>query len=165
MIKIDLKTISLCRYDESFSKVKEDFTNGDSSSNFIHSIKERLESSTQNPEFTFQSAYLVLKQNIPIGYVFISGITNDEVYLECSVLSKFRKQGLGYVITNEVCDYLYENHNIKTIKLDISPSNRKSIMLAEKCGFIFDEEDYENRNYTGNMTFIKDSYCYVPKRR
>lgn len=166
MIKIDLETLSLCRYDEFlFSKVKEEFINGISASNFIHSIKERLEISNSNPLFTFQSAYIVVRENSPIGYVYVSGINNDEVYLEYSVLNKFRSQGNGTLIINEVCNYLYENYNIKSVKLDISPNNKMSIQLAEKCGFIFDEEDYENRNYCGNMTFIKDSCCYIPKKR
>ena len=166
MNKIDLETLSLCRYDESlFCEVKEELINGISASNFIHSIKEILENSNNNPSFNFQSAYIVVKENNPIGYIYISGSKNDEVYLEYLVLNNFRTQGYGTLLINEVCDYLYEIHNIKSVKLDISPSNKNSIKLAEKCGFIFDEEDYENRNYSGNMTFIKESYCYISKRR
>lgn len=162
---IKLETLILTRYDEKYSKIKEEFENGISSSKYIHQIKERLENSKDNNKTIFNSAFIILDEDIPVGYLFISSNINDEVFLECSILKEFRGMGYGSRITNEISDYLFQEHNIRSIKLDIDPSNKKSIMAANSCGFFLDEEDYELRNYTGKMKFIKESNCYINKRR
>ena len=162
---IKLETLILTRYDEKYSKIKEEFENGISSSKYIHQIKERLETSKDNNKTIFNSAFIILDEDIPVGYLFISSNINDEVFLECSILKEFRGMGYGSRITNEISDYLFQEHNIRSIKLDIDPSNKKSIMAANSCGFFLDEEDYELRNYTGKMKFIKESNCYINKRR
>lgn len=163
MNAVKLDTLSLCRYEPRYTDFKNSFKN-DSKSRFINSVTERLESSMYGEGFTFQSAYVVLDENIPIGYVYLSSVHDDEVFLEVSVLKEYRGKKLGKRITNEICDYLFTNHNIKSVKLDIDPSNKASLMTAESCGFEFDEEDFESRNFIGKMVFYKESDCYVSKR-
>lgn len=162
---IELQTLSLTKYDERYSKIKEELENGVSSSAFIHQIKERLENSKDNNKSIFNSAFIILDEDIPVGYLFISSNINDKVFLECSILKEFRGMGYGSRVTNEISDYLFEKQNVRSIKLDIDPSNKKSIMAANSCGFFLDEEDYELRNYTGKMKFVKESNCYINKRR
>lgn len=164
-MNIQLETLSLTRYDEENHKqIKEELENGVSSSGFIHQIKERLENSNNNKSI-FNSAFIILDEDIPVGYLFISSNINDEVFLECSILKEFRGMGYGSRVTNEISDYLFEEQNIRSIKLDIDPNNKKSIMAANSCGFFLDEDDYESRNYTGKMKFIRESDCYINKRR
>ena len=87
----------------------------------------------------------------------------DEVFLEYSILKTFRNMGYGSDIVNEVTNYLFEKHNIRSVRLDIDPSNKNSILLATSCGF--EEEEYEKKNFAGKMQFVKESNCYVQKRR
>lgn len=161
---IELQTLSLTKYDEKYSKIKDEFENGVSSSKYIHQIKERLEKSKEDNTL-FNSAFIVLDEKNPVGYLFISSMINDEVFIEYSVLKEQRQKGYGKRIVNEISDYLFENNNIKSIILDIDPSNKNSMLLASSCGFFFDEEDYEERNYVGKMRFIKESNCYINKRK
>lgn len=161
---IELQTLSLTKYDEKYSEIKEELENGTSSSGFIHQIKERLENSNNNKTI-FNSGFIILDGDIPVGYLFISSNINDEVFLECSILKEFRGMGYGSRVTNEISDYLFEKQNVRSIKLDIDPSNKKSILAANSCGFFLDEEEYESRNYTGKMKFVKESNCYINKRK
>ena len=162
---IELQTLNLNRYDEKYNQVKEELENGVSSSKYIHQIKERLETSKDNNKTIFNSAFIILDEDIPVGYLFISSNINDEVFLECSILKKFRGMGYGSRVTNEISNYLFQEQNIRSIKLDIDPSNKKSIMAANSCGFFLDEDDYESRNYIGKMNFVKESDCYINKRK
>ena len=90
---------------------------------------------------------------------------NDEVFLEYAVLKEYRGMGYASDLVREVSSYLFENYNIKSIRLDIDPSNKNSILVANSCGFNLDEEDYESKNYVGKMQFVKDSDCYISKRK
>ena len=163
---IELKTLNLTRYSEERDKnLKNELENGLSSSNFIHQIGERLVISKDNNKSIYNSAFVVLDNSNPVGYLFISSRINDEVFLECSILKEYRGKGYGSRITNEISDYLFEEENIRSIKLDIDPSNKKSILAAEACGFFLDEEEYESRNYMGKMQFVRESDCYINKRK
>lgn len=165
-MNIKLETLNLTRYDDEKHKIlKEELENGESASRFIHQIAQRLNNSSYAGDNIFQSAFVVLDKDMPIGYVYISSNKNDEVFLECSLLKRFRKMGYGKRLLNEVSNYLFEQHNIRCIKGDVDPSNKNSQMMLESCGYLFDEEDYEERNFIGNMVFFKESECYVPKRR
>lgn len=165
MENIVLETISLCRYSDSKHKdLKEEFK-GDSKSKFIHDIEYRLYNSRNYNVFTFQSAYVILKEKKPVGYLYVSNKFNDEVFIEISLLKKYRGMKIGGKAINEVCDYLFQNHNIRIVKLDIDPSNKSSLLTAKACGFSFDEEDYENKNFMGHMVFYKESDCYISKLR
>lgn len=163
---IQLETLSLTRYNElKHSFLKEEFKNGSSSSKYIDQISERLELSKDNDRYIYQSAFVVEDKGVPVGYLFISNMIRDEVFLEYAVLKNFRRMGYGSSIVNETTDYLFKNHNIKSIRLDIDPSNKNSVFVADSCGFTLDEEEYESRNFIGKMQFIKESNYYVSKRR
>ena len=163
---IKLETLTLTRYDDEKHKIlKEELENGESSSRFIHQISQRLNNSSYSGENIFQSTFVVLNNENPIGDVYISSRKDDEVFLKCSILRQFRNQGYGKRLLNEVGDYLFEEHNIKNIRADVNPSNKNSMLMLEACGYLFDEEEYEKRNFIGNMQFFKESDCYFSKRR
>mgnify|MGYP003303843978 CR=1 FL=1 len=48
----------------------------------------------------------------PIGYLYISSMVRDEVFLEYAVLKEERGKGYGSDIIRETTDYLFQNHNI-----------------------------------------------------
>ena len=163
---IKLEKFDLVRYnDDKHKYLKEEFKNGNSFSEYIHQIPERLESSKYNDKNIYQSAFVVQYNEMPMGYLYISNKINDEVFLEYSVLKEYRKMGYGSELLNEITNYLFENCNIKNIRLDIDPSNKNSILLASACGFYLDEEEYEARNFIGKMQFIKESDIYISKRK
>lgn len=165
-MNIELETLSLTRYNEQeHNSLKKELESGNSSSKYIHQIGERLELSKDNDRSIYQSAFVVEDANISVGYLFVSSIIRDEVFLEYAVLKDFRRMGYAKRIVNEIAEYLFKNHNIRSIRLDIDPSNKNSVLVANTCGFTLDEEEYESRNFTGRMQFIKESDYYISKRR
>ena len=165
-MKIELETLNLLRYNpERHNNTKEEFLSGSSLSKYIQKVGERLELSKTNDKSIYQSAFVVEEEQIPIGYLYISNVSRDEVFLEYGVLKNFRKKGYATRIIKEISDYLFENYNIKNIRLDIDPSNIGSIATAKSCGFYLDEEEYEQRNFIGKMQFVKESNCYVSRRK
>lgn len=165
-VNIELDSLKLTRYKEEKHKgLKEEFEKGESHSNFIHQIASRLENSKNNNRNIYQSAFIVEAEEIPIGYLFISSRVRDEVFLEYAVLKPYRGLGYGSTIIRETTDYLFQNYNIRAIRLDIDPSNKNSISVATSNGYSLDEEEFASRNYTGRMQFVKDSTYYISKRR
>ena len=56
-------------------------------------------------------------------------------------------------------------YNIKSLVLDIDPSNTPSIRTALSCGYEIDEEEYLKRNMSGKILYRLDNYNYVNKKR
>lgn len=163
---IDLKTITLTRYDQTRHKeLMEELDHKDSKSRFIHNIKDRLVASSYQQDFSFASAYVIEENNIPVGYTYLSPRNKDSVFIEISLLKQARGRGLGSRTLTEVSDYLFTKYNIKEVRADVDPSNEKSMNMLIGCGFSPDEEEYAQRGYTGKIEFVKDSYCYQSKRR
>lgn len=165
-MNIELKSLLLTRYNpDKHLALKEELESGESHSEFIHQVGERLETSKDNDRTIYQSAFVVEDLGTPVGYLFISSMVRDEVFLEYAVLKEERGKGYGSDIVRETTDYLFQNHNIRSIRLDIDPSNKNSINAAEAAGYSVDEEEFASRNFTGRMQFVKDSEYYVSKRR
>lgn len=165
-MNIKLDSLVLTRYsEEKHKRLKENFESGESHSDFIYQIGSRLENSKNNNRSIYQSAFVVEDLGVPVGYLFISNRIRDEVFLEYAVLKEYRGMGYGSDIVRQTTDYLFQNHNIKDIRLDIDPSNKNSINTAEACGYTLDEDEFASRNYTGRMQFVQDSTYYVSKRR
>ena len=165
-MNIELDSLVLTRYsEEKHKRLKENFESGESHSDFIYQIGSRLENSKNNNLSIYQSAFVVEDLGVPVGYLFISNRIRDEVFLEYAVLKEYRGMGYGSDIVRQTTDYLFQNHNIKDIRLDIDPSNKNSINTAEACGYTLDEDEFASRNYTGRMQFVQDSTYYVSKRR
>ena len=165
-MNIELDSLVLTRYsEEKHKRLKENFESGESHSDFIYQIGSRLENSKNNNRSIYQSAFVVEDLGVPVGYLFISNRIRDEVFLEYAVLKEYRGMGYGSDIVRQTTDYLFQNHNIKDIRLDIDPSNKNSINTAEACGYTLDEDEFASSNYTGRMQFVQDSTYYVSKRR
>ena len=163
-MEIELDSLTLTRYSDEFIELKNEFVKGESYSEYIHYISERLENS-QNIDRVFDSAFVVLDGDCPIGYLYISNSRGDEVFLEYALLKEYRGKGYASTLIDEVTDYLFEEFNIRSIRLDIDPSNKSSMNVAGACGYIEDEEEYASRNYMGRIQFVKDNYYYNSKRR
>ncbi len=163
---IQLESLLLTRYEEEKHKtIKDELEKGESRSEHIHDIGERLTMSAGNTRSIYQSAFIVEDLGTPVGYLYISSMVHDEVFLEYAIAKEFRGQGYGSDLVHEVTDYLFRNHNIKSIRLDIDPSNENSTRVAEACGYSVDEDLFASRGFKGRMQFVKESEYYVSKRR
>ena len=58
-----------------------------------------------------------------------------------------------------------DNYNIKSISLDIDPSNLPSISTALSVGYVVDDEEYINRGMEGKILYRMDNYNYINKRK
>lgn len=164
-MNVELDSFYLVRFNDDYIGLKEEFENGRSHSSYIHNIGQRLEKSRNNKVNLFDSAFVVLDFSEAVGYLYVSNVKNDEVFLEYSILEQFRGMGYASSLINEFSDYLFEKHNIRSIRLDIDPSNKNSMNVACACGYVEDEEEYASRNFVGRIQFVKDSYCYNPRIR
>ena len=165
-MNIKLENIELCVYDSSqlHNEILEKFDN-ESKSNYIHEIKERIKNTINKKNIPFDSGFFIVLNNEIVGYMFISKKINDEVFLESSLLKEHRGKKYAGVILNDVSNYLMEEHNIKSIVLDIDPSNIASIRTALSSGYELDEEEYMKRNMSGKILYRLDNYNYINKRR
>lgn len=166
-MNVQLENISLLIYDnnnEIHNQVLNQFE-GESKSQYIHDIKERIKNSCNKKNFPFDMGFLVSINNEIIGYIFISKNILDQVYLEYSLLKKYRGNKYGKLILSEVSDYLMNEYNIKSLVLDIDPSNTPSIRTAIGCGYEIDEEEYLKRNMIGKILYRLDNYNYINKRK
>lgn len=166
-MELVLDNIKLCFYDEKIVEHKElllEFE-GNSKSEYIHDIKERLIDGKNKKDIPFDVGYVVCLNDKFIGYAFISKRIKDEIFLEYSIVNEFRGKGYGKLVLGEVSEYLFSNYNIKNISLDIEPSNVASVMTAVGVGYIEDEEEYMKRNMNGKVLYRMDNYNYVNKRK
>ena len=134
---------------------------GSSKSDFISMIDSRLELNGKSKTFPFDTAFVVsFPSDELIGYLFISGIRGDEVYLEYSLLEEKRGHGYGSLLLGLITEYLFANYNIKDIALDIDVSNEASMKTAIGCGYY--EEDFINDK---RMIYKNYNLGYVNKRK
>lgn len=162
-----LENVKLCFYDDKIIGHKElllEFE-GDSKSKYIHDIRLRLINNQKKKDIPFDVGYVVCLNDKFIGYVFISKRVNDEIFLEYSIVNEFRGKGYGKLVLSEVSEYLFSNYNIKSISLDIDPSNIASVMTAVSAHYIEDEEEYMKRDMNGKVLYRMDNYNYVNKRK
>lgn len=162
-MRIDLGSICLDTFLTTSSEHLEVFRSfkEESHSQFIHSIDDRLLQNKGSKSFPFDTGFVVtLKSGECIGYLFISSVHQDEVFLESSILKEKRHLGYGKMCLNLVTDYLFEHYNLKDIALDIDVSNDASMKTAEACGYYADE-------YLNNRKIIYRNYNlnYINKRR
>lgn len=160
---LNLNEIYLETYNDNNSEHQaliKQFT-GDSCSNFISMIDSRLKLNNKQKTFPFDTAFIVyLDTGEMLGYVFISSIRNDEVYLEYSVLKDKRGCGYGKLVLGLVTNYLFVNYNVKDIALDIDVSNDASMKTALSCGYY--EDDYRD---DGRLIYKNYNLNYVDRRR
>ena len=166
-MEIQLSNLKLCNYNSEKFEHKDFLLEmeGDSKSSYIHDIKNRLLQSCTYNNVVFNKGYKVSVNDKCVGYIFISKVIKDEIFLEYSVIKKYRGKGIGKMILGEVSDYLLDNYNLKSVILDIDPSNVPSVMTAISCGYIEDDIEYLNRNMNGKILYRRDNYSYINKRK
>lgn len=160
MIKIE--NIELRSYNKFDKEILEEILQGESKSDFIHQIDERLINSREVEQLELSNAYLVCIDGKTVGYIYLTGMSKNYIYLEYLILKKYRHKGIGRYVVEQVSDEVFRRFpHLKEIKLNIDRSNIGSINLAEAIGF------YDDGNYGGQkIDFIKDNPYYIePKRK
>lgn len=166
-MNIKLENIELCVYDINNSK-HDDLLNrleGDSKSPYIHDTKDRIKNFNIKKNFPFDVGFFVRINNELVGYIYISKNISDEVFLESSLFNEYKGKKYGKLILDEVSNYLINEYNLKSLVLDIDPSNNSAIRTAISVGYEIDEEEYIKRGMTGKILYRLDNYNYINKRR
>lgn len=162
---ISLENFEIINFDKnnfSHMEVYNDLDKGESKSNMISLIGERLLLSHKTSELEYQNAYLISKNSQILGYLYLSSKSVDHIYVELSILKKYRKNKIGSQVLNEVTEYIFLNNNdLKEIRLSIDKSNIGSMKVAMNAGYFYDDDDYRNEK----IDFTKDNPYYVSKKR
>lgn len=135
MEDIELKTLKLVNFDKKNSSHISFFKklNGDSS------IKKRFQGllSPLVSKEKFGKAFLVGDNNDLVGYIEIGEVDpdDDSVYLRAAVDEDKRGHGYGKRILSETSEYLFDNTDIRSIKLKIADDNIPSMKVAFSGGY------------------------------
>lgn len=162
---IELENFSIINFEKSNNEhldVYNDFVSGESKSNMISLIGERLQLSHKTEMLEFGNAYLITQKDNIIGYLYLTNKSKNYIYMELSILKKYRKNNIGSIFLNEITDYIfYNNNDLKEIRLNIDKSNIGSMKAAMNAGYYYDEEDYMNQK----IDFTRDNPYYLNKKR
>ena len=128
-MEIVLENVKLSTYDNSnvYHKNLLYELENNSKSIYIHDIGERLVNTKNKKTFPFGMGFVVSVNGVFVGYLYLSTKLKDEVFLEYSIIKEFRGKKFGKLLLKEVSDFLMNNCNVKSIVLDIDPSNIPSI--------------------------------------
>ena len=99
-----------------------------------------------------------------IGYIYLSALFNEKLYLEYSIIKEYRNEGLGKLLLAEITEYLCNNYNIKEISLNIDISNLASMNLANSVGYYFDEDTLNKNNADNKQDFSFYNINYINKK-
>ena len=158
---IEINDIVLEHFNQEKHQNILDDINGESKSDMIHKIEERLLLSKNSEKLEFCNAYLINLRNNVVGYLYITSKSNRHIYLEYLILKKYRNKGIGKYTLENVIDYIFSNNlDLREIRLSIDKSNLASMALANSLGFI-DDENYQS----DKIDFIKDNPYYIEKKK
>ncbi len=135
MEDIELQTLKLVKFDKKNSFHISFFKklNGDPS------IKKRFQGllSPLVSKEKFGRAFLVSDNNGLVGYIEIGEVNLEDysVYLRAAVDESRRGHDYGKKILSETSEYLFDNTDIRSIKLKIADDNIPSMKVAFSCGY------------------------------
>jgi len=131
---------------------------------FVKEMHERLHHPMKkNDYFQLECAYLVSNETDLIGYLYVSGLERNIIYLEYLIVEEYRRKGYASRLIDRVSHYLFTNFPVEKITLDIDMSNYPSMKTAEKAGFYYDEEEYSQGN--NRLSFERINPFYKERKR
>ncbi len=87
------------------------------------------------PEVLRETDKALTKESVIIGYIGIMYVLDEGEISNIAVRPDFRGQGVGFLLLSAALEGC-RNSGIKTLHLEVRPSNASAIALYEKCGFI-----------------------------
>lgn len=154
----------ICFNKENYEHAKAfaEFVNGESKSNMISLVGERLMGSHKTDNLDFCNAYLITHYENIIGYLYLSAKKNNYIYLEMSLLKQYRKKHYGSELLNEITNIIFDNNeDLKEIRLSIDKSNIGSMKSAINAGYYYEEDDFMKEK----IDFIKSNPYYINRKR
>ena len=157
----NFRIINFNKKDDEHLKVYEELVNGESKSKMISLIGENLISSHETETLDFANAYLLQQNEDIIGYLYLTAKFNNHIYLEMSILKKYRNKKMGSMMLEEITNYLFMNNDdLKEIRLSIDKSNPGSMKSALNANYYYDEDDYMN----DKIDFISSNPYYIDRK-
>ena len=102
---------------------------------FFLSKEQFIDNDIERDELLSNNCFVVMIENIPVGYIETSPISNGSVSLSIGIEKTFRGNGYGTLILSGLTDNLLYRDDINRVSAIISNKNEASIRLFEKCGF------------------------------
>ena len=110
--------------------------------------------------------YLILHEDIPIGYFRISNhsLDNRNLYVGADIALEYQGKGLGYKSYRHFLPYLFKKYNLNKITLEVLSSNTRAINLYLKLGFVQEgvkrQEILKGNEYVDSiiMSILKSEY-------
>ena len=102
---------------------------------FFLSKEQFINNDIERDELLSNNCFVVMIENIPVGYIETSPISNGNISLSIGIEKTFRGNGYGTLILSGLTDNLLCRDDIDRVSAIISPKNNVSIRLFEKCGF------------------------------
>ena len=165
MSVINIDKIKLTNFDknnEEHIRLYDELTSGNSKSNMIHQISERLISSREVENLEFDNAYVIYINDTIMGYLYLTGKRTNYIYIEMSIVKDMRARHLGTYLLDAITNYIFvNNQDLKEVRANIDMSNYVSMKMAENAGFDYDENDYSGQK----IDFKKTNPYYVGRRR
>lgn len=118
----------------------------DETEKFIEAISDYTFPYSRKSKPLVLGVYLDLEE-FPIGYVVLKGLNMDLLTTEIGVAildRKYRNKGYGRLALKRLVNYAFENLHIQTIASAILSSNKSSINMCKKIGFIVREMMYNS---------------------
>lgn len=165
MLNIEIEKINIINFnknEDEHLKVYDELVNGESKSNMISLIKERLLRSKECNDLIFDNAYLIRMDNNIVGYLYLSNKNTNYIYLEMSILKNYRDKKLGSTLLEQITNYIFiNNDNLKEIRLSIDKSNPRSMKSALNAGYYYDEDDYMNEK----IDFVCENPYFINRKK
>ncbi len=118
----------------------------DETEKFIQAISSYGCPCSRTSQILLLGIYLELER-LPIGYVVLKGFNMDLLTAEVGIAildQKYRNRGYGTIALNQIIIYGFDELRIQTIVAAIFPSNKSSLNLFKKLGFIVRETMYKS---------------------
>lgn len=110
--------------------------------------------------------YLILAENLPIGYFRITNynVTNKNLYIGADLAKEYQGKGLAYQAYSYFIPYLFKEYNLNKITLEVLSTNKRAINLYYRLGFVTEgikrQEVLKGTDYVDSiiMSILKSEY-------
>jgi RimJ/RimL family protein N-acetyltransferase len=105
--------------------------------------------------------YLVLRNDIPVGYFRLAKNEKGRMLIGMDIAEEFRNQGLGYDAYTQFLPQVFDLFNTDRLYLEVLETNARAIHLYKKLGF--EELPEESRRVKKNDASVLSIYMMKKK--
>ena len=135
-MKIELNELNIVSFDDKrhFKFVREMSMDKEIKKYLPDSLEIYIMASAADQTIENTGAYVIENKENPIGFVQIFSSFRDTYSINYGLHPKYRNQGYGKMLLDEVSGYLLDN-KCRRVKLNISDMNTPSIKCALSSGY------------------------------